>query len=136
PQRRRRGFPNPRMTEALQQFLDWINAHPNWALALLLAASALDAIFIIGAFVPASIVLFAVGALVALGSLELWEAVLAAAVGAVIGDGISFWLGRRYGESLFANRWLRRYPEAVANSRRFFERYGVQGVMLARFLGP
>ncbi len=124
------------MTEAVQQFLDWINAHPNWALLILGLSSLLDAIFIVGAFVPASIVLFAVGALVALGSLELWEAVVVAAIGAVIGDGVSFWLGRRYGDELFNNRFLRRYPDAIANARRFFERYGVQGVMLARFLGP
>lgn len=124
------------MTEALQQFLDWISAHPNWALLILGLASLLDAIFIVGAFVPASIVLFAVGALVALGSLGLWEAVVVAAIGAVIGDGLSFWLGRRYGDDLFANKFFRRYPDAIANSRRFFDRYGVQGVMLARFLGP
>ncbi len=124
------------MTAALQQFLDWINAHPNWALALLLLTSLLDAIFIVGAFVPAAVVLFAVGALVALGSLDLGTVVLVAALGAVLGDGFSFWLGRRYGNELFASRWLRRYPEAIANSRRFFERNGVQGVMLARFLGP
>ena len=124
------------MTEALQQFLDWVNAHPNWALLLLLLASCLDAIFIVGAFVPAAVVLFAVGALVALGSLDLWVAVIVAAIGAVLGDGFSFWLGRRYGEALFAHRVFQRYPDAVSNARRFFERYGVQGVMLARFLGP
>jgi membrane protein DedA with SNARE-associated domain len=124
------------MTAALQQFLDWINAHPNWALALLLITSVLDAIFIVGAFVPAAVVLFAVGALVALGSLDLWTVLVVAALGAVIGDGLSFWLGRRYGEALFASKLMRRYPEAVANSRRFFDRNGVQGVMLARFLGP
>lgn len=124
------------MTEALQQFLDWINAHPNWALLLLLLTATLDAIFVIGVFVPAGIVLFAVGALVALGSLGLWEAVAVAAIGAIAGDSFSFWLGRRYGEALFAHRWLRRYPEAIVNARHFFDRYGVQGVMAARFLGP
>lgn len=124
------------MTETLQQFLAWVNAHPNLALLLLFLASLLDAIFIVGAFVPAAIVLFAVGALVTLGSVGLWEAVIVAAAGAVAGDGMSFWLGRRYGNGLFASKFFAKYPEAIANSRRFFDRYGVQGVMLARFLGP
>ncbi|HEY1076750.1 MAG TPA: VTT domain-containing protein [Fontimonas sp.] len=124
------------MIAALQACLDWITLHPQWSLVLLFATALLDAIFIIGAFVPAGIVLFAGGALVALGSIELWQAVVAAAAGAVGGDGLSFWLGRRYGERLFANRWLSRYPDLLHNGRRFFARYGAMSVAMARFLGP
>lgn len=119
-----------------QQFLEWITAHPHWALALLGVVSLVDAIFIIGAFVPASIVLFALGALVALGSLELCPTAAVAAAGAVMGDGLSFWLGRRYGERLFQWKPLAKYPDMVEGGRRFFARHGGKGVMLARFLGP
>ncbi len=124
------------MIAALQACFDWITQHPEWSLALLFATALLDSIFIIGAFVPAGIVLFSAGALVALGSLELWQAVVMAAAGAVGGDGFSFWLGRSYGEHLFANRWLGRYPDLLNNGRRFFARYGAMSVALARFLGP
>lgn len=124
------------MIAALQQFLAWIHLHPHWALLLLLLAALLDSVFLIGAFVPAGVALFAAGALVALGSLELWEAILAAALGAIAGDVFSFWLGRRYGERLFAWRPLRRHPELVLNGRRFFQRHGAWSVALARFLGP
>ncbi len=124
------------MIAALQQSLEWVHHHPHWALLLLFVAALLDSIFIIGAFVPAGVALFAAGALVALGSMELWQAVLTAALGAVFGDGFSFWLGRRYGDRLFSGRLLRRYPELIANGHRFFDRYGGFSVALARFLGP
>lgn len=124
------------MLEQAQALLDWTAAHPGWALGLLFAVSMLDAIFIIGAFVPASIVLFGIGALVALGSLELWPAALIAACGALAGDAVSFWLGRRYGERLFESPLLRRYPEMIARGRAFFDRHGGKGVWIARFLGP
>jgi membrane protein DedA with SNARE-associated domain len=124
------------MSELLAPLLAWVNDHPGWALVLVFAVSLLDAIFIVGALVPAAPVLFGAGALVALGSLELWPAVLAAALGGLGGDGVSYWLGRHYREDLFQHRLLRRYPEAVANGQRFFERHGGKGVMLARFLGP
>lgn len=124
------------MIAALQQSLAWINLHPHWALLLLFVAALLDSIFIVGAFVPAGIALFAAGALVALGSIELWEAVLTAALGAVMGDVFSFWLGRRYGERLFSAPLLQRYPDLVLNGRRFFAHYGAYSVALARFLGP
>ena len=124
------------MTELAHGFLDWVAAHPGPALALLFFIAALDAVFIVGAFVPAGILLFGVGALIGLDRLELWPAVLLAASGAVLGDALSFWLGRHYGERLFEHRWLARYPEALARSRRFFARHGGKGVMAARFLGP
>lgn len=124
------------MTELAHAFLDWVAAHPGPALALLFFISALDAIFIVGAFVPAGVLLFGVGALIGLDRLELWPAVILAASGAVLGDALSFWLGRRYGERLFEHRWLSRYPEALSRSRQFFARHGGKGVMAARFLGP
>lgn len=124
------------MTESLQPLLDWIAAHPNWAQLLLLLVALLDAVFLVGAVVPAAPVLFAFGALVALGTLDFWPVVLIAALGALLGDGLSFWLGSRYRHRLFEFRLLRKYPEAVANGQRFFDRHGGKGVMLARFLGP
>lgn len=124
------------MTELAHQFLDWISANPGAALALLFFGSALDAIFIVGAFVPAGVLLFGVGALIGLDRLALWPSVLLAASGAVIGDALSFWLGRHYGERLFEHRWLARYPDTLARSRRFFAEHGGKGVMAARFLGP
>lgn len=124
------------MTEALHSVLAWINAHPNDALWLLFAVTLTDSLFIIGAFVPAALPLFAIGALVALGSLELWPALLIAAAGALLGDSISFWLGHRYGERLFNARFFQKHPDLVGNGRRFFQKHGPYSILLARFLGP
>jgi membrane protein DedA with SNARE-associated domain len=124
------------MIETLQHSLEWVTAHPTWALVLFFLAALLDSIFVIGMFVPAGIALFAGGALVALGAIELWQAIALATLGAVAGDGFSYWLGRRYGERLFAGRFLRRHPEVLHNGRRFFARYGAYSIVLARFLGP
>lgn len=124
------------MTESVQQFLDWINAHPGWALVILFFTAWLDSMFVIGAFVPAAIVLFGVGALVALETLEFWPTIAIAAAGAVAGDLTQFWLGRWFQNRLFEWPLLRRYPDVVANGRSFFDRHGGKSVLLARFLGP
>lgn len=124
------------MLETAQQWLNWIAGHPTLACLILFLTALLDAIFILGAFVPASIVLFGMGALVAFGAVDLWPTVLIAAGGALLGDLLSFWLGRRYGERLFSGRLLSRYPELVRNGRAFFTRHGGKGVFLARFMGP
>ena len=55
------------MGDFIRLIYEWINAHPEWAQLLLFLTAMLDALFIVGAFVPAGIVLFAIGALIALG---------------------------------------------------------------------
>lgn len=124
------------MLELAQSLLAWIGAHPRESLLLLFFVAMADALFLIGAVVPAAVVLFGMGALVALGTLELWPTTLIAASGALAGDAISYALGRRYGERLFDSRLLRRYPEMVAGGRAFFARHGGKGIFFARFLGP
>lgn len=124
------------MLELAQTLLAWIGAHPRESLLLLFLVAAVDALFLIGAFIPAAVVLFGMGALVALGSLELWPTALIAAAGALTGDAISFALGRRYRERLFESRWLQHYPDVIAGGRAFFARHGGKGIFFARFLGP
>ncbi|SEP91719.1 membrane protein DedA, SNARE-associated domain [Solimonas aquatica] len=124
------------MHDFLQVLLEWIQAHPQGALWLLFGIAFFDSLFVIGAFVPAAPPLFAIGALVAMGGMELSSAIVIAALGALSGDSISFWLGRHYGERLFNSRMLARHPEALARGQRFFERFGAFSVVLARFLGP
>lgn len=124
------------MTELAQDFLAWTQAHPGWALCLLFAAAALDAVFVIGVMVPAGPVLFALGALVALDVVDFWVCVSLAALGAYCGDGFSFWLGRRYGPQLFASPWLARRQAVIEGAQRFFDQHGGKGVLIGRFLGP
>ncbi len=50
--------------------------------------------------VPALPLLFAVGALVGLGHINGPYAVACAALGAFLGDALSFWVGRRWGTQL------------------------------------
>src|SRR4029077_11437025 len=62
-----------------------------------------------------------------------WLLVIAAIAGAIIGDGLSFWLGQRYHREIL-NSWpLNKYPHLIARSERFVTQYGVASVFLARF---
>ena len=124
------------MTELAQSFLAWTEAHPGWALLILYLGAALDAVFVIGVFVPAGLVLFSIGALVALDVLPFWTAIVVAAAGGLSGDLLSFWLGRRYGEVLFEDPRLQRRRALLDAARHFFDRHGGKGVLIGRFLGP
>lgn len=121
---------------SLAPILDWVSAHPHWAGALVALVAFSESLALVGLVVPGVVVMFAAGALVGLGRLELWPTLLWAAAGAVAGDGVSFWLGRRYRERLKAVWPLRTHPALVERATRLFQDHGGKGVFLGRFIGP
>jgi membrane protein DedA with SNARE-associated domain len=81
--------------------------------------------------------LVALGAIVgASGSLDFWLIVTAAAVGAALGDWVSYWLGYHYHDQI-ARMWpINRYPDLLPKGRRFFDKWGAWAIVLGRFSGP
>jgi membrane protein DedA with SNARE-associated domain len=102
-----------------------------YALALLLAAS--ESLPVVGALVPGSGVIVALAALIAAGALRFWPFVAAVILGAVLGDGFSFELGRRYHAALLTRWPLNRHPEVAARGEALFRRHGGKSVVIARF---
>ena len=113
----------------------WISAHPFAAGAVTFLIAFCDALVILGFFVPALPLLFAVGALVGLGHVNGPYALVCATLGAFCGDGLSFWIGRRWGAQL-RQRWpFSRYPQWLDRGENLFRRKGVQSIFIARFIG-
>ena len=114
----------------------WIAQHPHWAASAVFVLALAESLVVVGWIVPGTLVMFAVGALVAAGALELWTTLAWAAAGAVAGDWISYWLGRHYRERLRSLRLFRRYPGLIAGGEAFFRRHGAKSVFFGRFIGP
>ncbi len=111
----------------------FIAAHPHLAYAAVLLFAPSESIPVVGVVVPGSAAILAIGALVPSGAVTLWPLLAAAITGAVIGDGLSFWIGHHYQRAIL-NLWpLSRYPGLVARSEAFFARHGDKSVFLARF---
>ncbi|WP_372611389.1 bifunctional DedA family/phosphatase PAP2 family protein [Halomonas sp.] len=126
------------MIDQLVSQLTAISAQ-HWLLAYLLVGllALAEALPVVGIIVPGSVLIVGISALVPSGALSMWPLIIAAIAGAVIGDGLSFWLGRRFGDDLVALWPLRRYPRLVSQAEGIFYRHGGKGVFLARFIqGP
>jgi membrane protein DedA with SNARE-associated domain len=87
----------------------------------------------LGLPVPEETVLTIGGYLAWQGRLELATVVIVAIVGAVAGDNMAYWLGRRYGQRLL-NRVAAVAPERIERARQFIVRHGMLGVFGARFV--
>ena len=120
----------------LQALIAWMSAHPHWAGLLVGVIAFGESLAVVGILVPGAMILFGLGALVALGALDLTSALVWCSVGAILGDSTSFALGRRYQDHL-PSRWpFSHYQALLDRGRRYFREYGVYSVLIARFIGP
>lgn len=119
-----------------QGIVGFLSHHEAWAAPICFALAFGESLAFVSALVPATLVLVAVGGLVGQAGLSFPPVFVAAAVGAGLGDWLSFWLGRRF-EGRVARLWpLSRHPEVLARARAWVDRWGAAGVFLGRFLGP
>jgi undecaprenyl-diphosphatase len=120
----------------LQGLIGHLSAHQHMALAIVFTAAFLESIAVIGVVVPGSTAVFLAGALTGIGILRVEWVLGLSVLGAVLGDGISYWFGHRY-HARIVTRWpFTRRPELLERAKAFFERHGAKSVFLARFVGP
>jgi undecaprenyl-diphosphatase len=112
---------------------EFIAAHPYWAYEVVFLLALSESIPVIGVFIPGTAAILAISALVPSGVVQLWPLMGAATAGAIVSDGLSFWIGHRYHREIL-QRWpLNRHPELVTRSEAFFARHGDKSVFIARF---
>jgi len=89
----------------------------------------------VGIPLPISMMLVAAGSFVELGEMKLWQVIVVASAGAVIGDQIGYGLGRWGGHRVVA-RIRRRGSGAtkIAQAEAFAKRWGAAGIFLTRWL--
>ena len=116
--------------------LDLVRAHQGWAAPTCFVLSFAESLAFVSLIVPSSVILIAIGGLVAYTELSLLELLAASALGAALGDWFSYWLGVAFKDRIGTFWPFSRYPDLLPRGQRFFERWGAVGVFLGRFLGP
>nr|WP_249797898.1 DedA family protein [Bradyrhizobium sp. 199] len=102
----------------------------------LFLAALLEAVPVVGSVIPGSTIILALSALVPGGELALPWVLLAAGLGAVLGDGTAYWIGYRQQREILTTWPLTNYPRVVEQSESFFHRFGTWAVFFARFVPP
>jgi membrane protein DedA with SNARE-associated domain len=124
------------MEDAARAIADFVRGHESWAAPIVFALSFAESLAFISLFIPAWGALIAIGTLVATSGINPYPIWLAAAIGAALGDWLSYWFGHRYQHSL-AQMWpLSRYPKMLPRGEAFVKRWGIAGIFVGRFWGP
>src|SRR3990167_687848 len=122
------------MSDYVSPLLQWLNANPEWAGFVTFLVSAAESIAIIGTIVPGSITMTAIGALAGAGIIPLWETLIWATLGAIVGDGVSYWLGHYFNDKLRRVWPFRTNPGLLEKGEGFVHKYGVMSVFIGRFV--
>jgi membrane protein DedA with SNARE-associated domain len=124
------------MLQSIQPLLDWISAHPQWAGLVVFLVAASESLVVVGILVPGVVLMTGVGALIGLGTLDFWSCMFWATMGAIVGDGVSYWLGVHFHRQIQSLWPMSRYPELVPKGEAFFKKHGGKSVFFGRFIGP
>ncbi len=120
----------------LNEILVFITRHTGLAYGAIFLISLSESLALVGLFIPGTVIMFGIGAIIATGSLKLKFVLLLAAAGAIAGDGASYWLGHHYQEELKRIWPFSRYPGMLHKGEAFFNRHGGKSVLFGRFVGP
>lgn len=87
-------------------------------------------------FLPGDSLLFASGALAAIGGLNLPLVLLTYFAAAVIGDSLNFEIGKRVGTTIRPGSFLGRFitQQKIEKAQQFFTKHGGKTVLIARFM--
>jgi membrane protein DedA with SNARE-associated domain len=119
----------------VEKLVEWISpAYTHAGYAIVAAGVLAERSILIGLFVPGDVILALGGIYAARGALDLWAVILIGGVGAMCGESIGYWLGRRYGLSLLKRiPLLRRLEDRIEGAQEYFRHHGGKTVAIGRY---
>lgn len=124
------------LSEYVHHITTWLSYHPHWTGAITFLIAFSETFALVGAIIPGSVTLTAIGVLIGLGVAPFTVTMICAIVGAFLGDATSYWLGRQFHGRL-RNSWpFKNYPQLLDKGDEFFKRHGGKSIIIGRFIGP
>ena len=128
--------PATNLSSGFDQTVTWVIDHPIISGITIFLVALLESLVIIGVLVPGALFMVLLGVLISKGAISLSAAIAWAASGAIVGDAISFWIGRHYKDRLRKIWPFSRSQTLLAKGEAFFNRHGGKSIFFGRFVGP
>lgn len=123
------------MSEWIDSITQWLSANPEWLGAAIFIVACVECLAIAGVIVPGTVLLFAIGVMAG-GSLSLMQTLLLAYAGGLVGDVLSYWVGKHFHQNIRRLPVVRHHPEWITHAELYFLRYGAVSLLVGRFIGP
>lgn len=119
-----------------QSVTAFVQTHQVWAAPIVFALAFGESIAFLSLLLPAWGALVALGAAFGASGLDFVPIWIAGALGAALGDWVSFWLGDKFKHKVFHMWPLSRHPDMLPRAEAFVRHWGVPGIFIGRFFGP
>ena len=114
----------------------WLASNGEWLGVTIAFMAMIEAVAIVGLFVPGIPIMFALGALAGSGVMSAGAMLAWAFLGAVLGDGVSYQIGQSFHRKVIGWWPFSKHPALLDKGEEFFYHYGDFSIALGRFVGP
>ena len=112
-----------------------VKEYGTWTYLVLFVIVFCETGLVVTPILPGDSLLFAAGAIAALGSLNPHLLVVLLTIAAVLGDAVNYQIGRYVGPAVFKKEDSRYFKRAhLEKTHAFYERYGGKTIIIARFV--
>lgn len=111
-----------------------INQFGGWSYGILFGVIFMETGLVVTPFLPGDSLLFAAGALAAMGSFKIFALYLLIVAAAILGDSVNYWIGRYIGPKAFEMNSKLMKKKYLLEAQSFYEKHGNKTIVLARFV--
>lgn len=119
-----------------QAVIEFVRENQVWAAPVVFALAFAESLAFISLVLPAWAALVGIGTLILSSGLDFWTIWAAAAVGAALGDWLSYWVGQKLETSVYHMWPLSKHPDLIPKGENFIKKWGALGIFIGRFSGP
>ncbi len=126
----------------LDQFIKLLIEYKELAYLILFFGSMFETVIGFSFFIYGELFFLSGSILAGMGVLNIWAVIIILYSGGIIGDNISYILGKRYGTAFYTKLRKIKFINRVINKKnyhkgvKFFRKYGALSVFFGRLLGP
>ncbi len=124
------------MLQGWNELYTWLNLHASWVPLIIFMTACLEALAVVGIVVPGIPMMFGLSLIAGRAGIDVSLIFAAGIAGALLGDGISFWLGKYFQHGIEEIWPFRTHPQWLQQGEAFFHRHGGKSIIIGRFIGP
>ena len=122
--------------DTLHHVLHLVEDNPQYGLWAAFFFAFIESLAVIGSIIPGSVTMTAIGSLIGAGAIPLITTLIISAIGAYLGDMVSYGIGYRAQNKIHTWTWLKPYQSWIDRSHNFIQSHGIKSILIGRFFGP
>ncbi len=118
-----------------EHLAEFVNSYGTITYAILFLIIFAETGFVITPFLPGDSLLFAAGAIAAIGDLNIFFILAILMVAAILGDTANYWIGHFFGQKIVDSPKIKFINQKhIDQTEKFFQKHGGKTIILARFV--